>query len=90
MRKIVLSLVALGPLAIVAGLTLPVAAESAGGPTPDQAANEALNLDAIPVQPVTGPLAIKGVAGDEEDDGMPGVREAGGDDGRWHEQENDD
>jgi hypothetical protein len=79
MRKSMLFIAALSPLAIVAGLALPVAAESPGA-TVSEPAGEALDLDAIPVKPVTGHQSITGVAVDDEDDDMPGIGEDGDDD----------
>lgn len=76
MRKSILFIAALSPLAIVAGLALPVAAESPQAPAVSEPAGEVLDLDAIPVKPVTGPQSIKGIAIDDDDD-MPGVGEEG-------------
>ena len=62
MRKSILFIAALSPLAIVAGLALPVAAELPGAPAVSEPAGEVLDLDAIPIKPVTGPQSITGVA----------------------------
>lgn len=70
MRKTLLLTVALAPVVGFAALTIPVAAESAGGSDVSQPANDTLNLDAIPIKPVNGPLAVQGVS-DEEDDDLP-------------------
>lgn len=93
MRKSTLLIAALGPLAIFAGLALPVAAESPGAPAVSEPTGEILDLDAIPIKPVTGPQSITGVAVDDEDDDMPGIGEeedhdrhaemGGDDDGPW-------
>jgi hypothetical protein len=100
MRKSLLSIVALGPLAILAGLALPAAAQSAGEPTVTQSPNPTIDLDAIPVKPVAGPLAIERIAMDDEEDGMPAGVEVGDrehragigvdDDGASHEARHDD
>jgi hypothetical protein len=82
MRKILLATAAVVPLAALAGLAVPAIAESQGGSTeascvtqPGDASAGPIDLSQIPVKPVTGPLAVKGV-GDECDDGWA----AGGDD----------
>jgi len=76
MRRTLLAIVAVVPLASVAAIALPVlaqpAAPSAGageGSCLSQSAQPAgpIDLDKIPVKPVTGPQAVKGV-GDECDD----------------------
>ena len=75
MRKSMLLISALSPLAIVAALALPVAAESPGTPSANAPAGAVLDLDAIPIKPVAGPQAITGVSIDDEDDDAPGIGE---------------
>ena len=78
MRKTLLLLVALAPLAALGGMALPAAAESEGGACATQpAAAGPLELDKIPAQPVTGLRAIHGMAVDDECDG-PVAGKAGG------------
>jgi hypothetical protein len=77
MRKSILFIAAFSPLAIFAGLALPVAAESPGAAAVSEPAGEVLDLDAIPIKPVTGHQSITGVAVDDEDDDMPGIGEDG-------------
>lgn len=87
MRKSLLLITAFGSLAALTGLALPAVAGSSDGTSASGPAGEPLDLEAIPVKPVTGPLAVKGVAGDDDDgdDDMPiignGVRASAGDDG---------
>lgn len=71
MRKSLLLLAALVPIAGIAGISafaLPAAADSDDGSCAAQPALQAgpLNLDAIPTKPVTGPLSVRG-AGDDDD-----------------------
>ncbi|MCX5515330.1 hypothetical protein C3941_21605 [Kaistia algarum] len=73
MRKSLLWLAAIVPL-VFGGLALPAIAASIGTTAP--ADPLAIDLDAIPVQPVAGPLAVQGVAGDDDDDGHAGARSA--------------
>jgi hypothetical protein len=84
MRKYLLLTIVLGPVAALAGLVVPVAAQSVGEPAVSQSADDLLNLDAIPVKAVNGPLAVQGVSDDE---GMDDVE--GHDHGRGHDDENE-
>jgi hypothetical protein len=74
MRKSLLLLAAIVPLSVGA-LALPGLAASAAGPS-GPADPLAIDLDAIPVKPVAGPLAVQGVAGDDEDGEREGARSA--------------
>jgi hypothetical protein len=79
MRKSLLLLAAIGPLAALGGLALPAAAES--GEASCAAASKAdagpLDLEAVPVKPVTGPQAIQGAGIDDECDDMAAVGQVG-------------
>jgi hypothetical protein len=93
MRNSTLLLAALGPLAITVGIAMPLAARSAEQPLVADPAGEAINLDAIPVKPVTGPLSIKGVPGDDDEnsDRVGGEASQHDDDGfRGADREDDD
>lgn len=72
MRKSLMLLVALAPLAAFAGFAAPAVAESGEGSCVSQSAPAAgpLDLEKIPAKPVAGRLAIQGVAGDDECDDM--------------------
>ncbi len=61
-------------LLIGGSLALPALAQPAAVTSPADPA--ALDLEAIPVQPVKGPLSVKGVAGEDDDD-APGATEGG-------------
>ncbi len=61
-------------LLIGGSLSLPAFAQTAAVTSPADPA--ALDLEAIPVQPVKGPLSVKGVAGEDDDD-APGALEGG-------------
>ena len=85
MRKSLLLLVALGPLAALAGLALPAAAESDGGSCAShvsQAATTPLDLDKIPAKAVVGHQAVSGVAIDDECDDVGVIGKAGADEAR--------
>lgn len=92
MRK---SLLILVPFALVplAGLALPAMAGSGQTAGAAQPAAESLDLGAVPVKPVTGHLAISGIAVDDESDDMPAVGKGVGstdDAGLGAESENED
>ena len=75
MRKTTLLIAASASLLALANVAVPAFAGSATpadtAPTAaSQSAPDALNLDAIPVKEVTGPLSVRGV-GDGEDDDAP-------------------
>ena len=74
MRKSLLLLATILPLSAGA-FALPGFAASAADPSAP-ADPLAIDLDAIPVKPVAGPLAVQGVAGDDEDDMRVGARSA--------------
>jgi hypothetical protein len=92
MRKSLLLLAAIGPLAALGGLALPAAAES--GEASCAAVSKAdagpLDLEAVPVKPVTGPQAIQGAGIDDECDDMAAVGQVGQDDIRAVAGENGD
>ncbi len=67
MRKSLFLLAAIGPLAAVAALAVPALAQSGGGASVTQPASP-LDLDKIPVKPVTGKQAVHGVAMEDEGD----------------------
>jgi hypothetical protein len=73
MRKnlLLISAIALIPLA---GLALPATAQSPAVSGVSQPAAEQIDLGAIPAKPVTGHLAIRGIAADDESDDLPRVR----------------
>jgi hypothetical protein len=70
MRKSLLFISVFGPLAAVAGLTLTAAAQSDTGSIVSQPAAPLIDLDAIPVKPVSGPQAVQGVGDDDDDEDM--------------------
>ena len=80
MRKSLLLLATLAPLAAFAGLasfTLPASAESEGGSCAALPAPGPLDLEAIPAKPVSGPLSVRGVGGDDECEGEGGASVGG-------------
>ena len=84
MRKSLLLLVAIAPLAALTGLAMPASAESGEGSCVTHTAAgslDPLDLDAIPSKSVTGPLAVQGGGDDDECDDAPGVGAADDDDG---------
>ncbi|HZP19220.1 MAG TPA: hypothetical protein VFB16_03350 [Bauldia sp.] len=67
MRKYLLALSAMALLPLGA-LVLPATAQPPSLPLVAKPAGDAIDLSAIPVQPVVGPLAVKGVGDDDEGD----------------------
>ena len=79
MRKSLMLLVALAPLAAFAGSVPPAVAESGEGSCVSQpVAPGPLDLDKIPAGPVAGPHAIQGVAIDDDECDNEIVSEAAG------------
>jgi len=85
MRKTLLILAAAAPLAVLAGLALPVSAETSNGAcgSGQAAAAGPIDLEAIPTKPVDGTqlAQVQGIAGCGEEDDHFG---RGDDDGERH------
>lgn len=93
MRKILLSFAAIGPFVVLAGVAGPVSAESGehGCVSQPAAADRGpIDLDAIPVKPVTGAQSIQGAGIDDECDDVAAIGAATGDDERAAFREDDD
>lgn len=82
MRKLIIPLAVLASMAAFSGLVLPAAAESGeGAGCVVQPSAAPLDLNAIPSKPVSGPMAVTGVGGDDEcDDVQVGGTHAGSSD----------
>jgi len=93
MRKSLLSIAVIGPFVVLSGFVGPASAEPEEHSCVSQpAAVDAgpIDLDAIPVKPVTGPQAIQGGGIDDECDDVAAIGNATGDDVRAAFREDDD
>lgn len=68
----------LGLIVALAGISLPAIAGSNADPTAQQPATGMIDLDKIPVKPITGPQSVRGVEVDDEADGGLGDDTTGG------------
>lgn len=94
MRKSLLSVAVIGPFVVLSGFVGPASAESEEHACVSQPAAAAdpgpIDLDAIPVKPVTGPQSIQGAGIDDECDDVAAIGNATGDDVRAALREDDD
>ncbi len=83
MRKSLLIAAAFAPLVAVALVAVPAIAQSGAQPSGEVVAQSSappLDLEAIPVQPVSGPMAV-GIATDDEEGGATCAHATNCDDG---------